>query len=122
MRLLSFILIFLFFFYLIPLGIGYILGRNWGPAGPRWGGWTVTGFYAGWMLLTWFQEGYSPVPLTRLVSLESTVTEIEIYSFITHMVLILITLFAVYSGAGLGTRMGYAKLIKKERHYIGPPL
>ena len=122
MKLLPFIVILVLFFYLIPFLIGYVLGRNWGETGPRWGGWTVTGFYAGWMLMTWFREGYSPVSLTRLVSLEPTVAGTEMYQFIAHLTLILITFFLIYSGANRGARVGYSKLVKKEGQSVGPPL
>lgn len=122
MTLWSFILVFLLFFYLIPFLMGYILGRNWGETGPRWGGWTVAGFYAGWMLLTWFREGYSPVSLARLVSLEPIIAGMEIYHFIAHMTLILITFFVIYSAARFGARVGYSRSVRKEGRSIGPPL
>ena len=118
MGLLYFFASFLFFFYLIPFLIGYVLGRGWNVGVPARGGGIVLAFYAGWMLLTWLQEGYAPVTLSRLVSLEQPIARGELFYLFNHLILILMTFYVVYRGAVRGTRLGCARWVKKEGMFL----
>ena len=112
--LLFFFVSFFLFFYFIPFLIGYVLGRGWRVAVPSRGGGIVVAAYVGWMFLTWLREGYAPVSLTRLVTLEQAVTRLDLYDFATHLLLILLTFYVVYRGGARGTRLGWARGVRRE--------